>query len=359
MHARHIGPANCLKPPLGLIVSQHSGEGKANQFYLRGFNLDHGTDLRTSVDGMLVNQRRHRHGQGWTDLNFVIPELATGLRYKKRPYYAGEGGFSSAGAVEVTYADALPSGIVNLGVGQNGYRRLLVADSPALDSGKLLYALEVMRNDGPFAKPDEFQKVNAVLRYSRGDHANGWNVTAMGYFAEWNATDQIPRRAVDSGALGRFDLVDPTDDGKSHRCSLSGAWRQRTETSSTEVNAYVAHWKLNLYSNFRYFLDNPVDGDQFSQPDQRTMTAINLRHAWAWACNLFGREGANQIGFQLQNENIRNALRSTKARQVISTTRSDHIPYRGRCVVRQHHKMDAHIPYRGRFTRGRLPLQSE
>ncbi len=316
-------PGELLEATPGLIVSQHSGEGKANQFYLRGFNLDHGTDLRTSVDGMLVNQRSHSHGQGWTDLNFVIPELATGLRYKKGPYYASEGDFSSAGAVEVTYADALPSGIVNLGVGQNGYRRLLVADSPALASGKLLYALEVMRNDGPFTKPDEFQKVNAVLRYSRGDQATGWNVTAMGYDAKWNATDQIPRRAVDSGALDRFDLIDPTDGGKSHRYSLSGAWRQSTGTSSTEVNAYVAHWKLNLYSNFTYFLDNPVDGDQFSQPDQRTMTAVNLRHAWA--SNLFGREGSNQIGLQLQNDNVRNALQNTKARQVISSTRSDHV----------------------------------
>ena len=316
-------PGELLEATPGLVVSQHSGEGKANQFYLRGFNLDHGTDLRTSVDGMLVNQRSHSHGQGWTDLNFVIPELASGLRYKKGPYYASEGDFSSAGAVEVTYADVLASGIVNLGVGQNGYRRLLIADSPALDSGKLLYALEVMRNDGPFTKPDEFQKVNAVLRYSRGDRANGWNVTAMGYDAKWNATDQIPRRAVDSGALDRFDLIDPTDGGKSHRYSLSGAWRQSTGTSSTEVNAYVAHWKLNLYSNFTYFLDNPVDGDQFSQPDQRTMTAVNLRHAWA--SNLFGREGSNQIGLQLQNDNVRNALQNTKARQVISTTRSDHV----------------------------------
>ena len=316
-------PGELLEATPGLVVSQHSGEGKANQFYLRGFNLDHGTDLRTSVDGMLVNQRSHSHGQGWTDLNFVIPELATGLRYKKGPYDASEGDFSSAGAVELTYADALAVGVVNFGVGQNGYRRFLVADSPAFQSGKLLYALEVMHSDGPFTRPDDFEKVNAVLRYSRGDRANGWNVTAMGYDAKWNATDQIPRRAVDSGALGRFDLIDPTDGGKAHRYSVSGAWRQSSANSATEVNAYVAHWKLNLFSNFTYFLDNPVDGDQFSQPDQRTMTAINLRHAWA--SNLFGRESANQVGLQLHHDNIQNALQNTRARQVISTTRSDHI----------------------------------
>ena len=316
-------PGELLEATPGLIVSQHSGEGKANQFYLRGFNLDHGTDLRTTVDGMLVNQRSHGHGQGWTDLNFVIPELATSLRYKKGPYYAAEGDFSSAGAVELVYADALPAGIANLGLGQNGYRRVLLADSPGFGAGKLLYALEAMRNDGPFSRPDDFRKLNGVLRYSQGDAANGWNLTGMGYAAKWNATDQIPLRAVESGRLGRFDLIDPTDGGTSHRYSVSGAWRRSTEAGSTEVNAYVAHWKLDLYSNFTYFLDNPVDGDQFSQPDRRTMTALNARHAWA--TDGFGKTGENQAGVQLQNDNIHNALLNTQARQTLSTTRRDHI----------------------------------
>ncbi len=316
-------PGELLESTPGLIVSQHSGEGKANQFYLRGFNLDHGTDLRTTVDGMLVNQRSHGHGQGWTDLNFLIPELATGLRYKKGPYYASEGDFSSAGAVEVTYANELPHGIVNLGFGQNGYRRVLLADSPALGSGKLLYALEALHNDGPFTRPDDYRKLNGVLRYAEGDKDNGWNVTAMAYNAKWNATDQIPLRAVQSGQLGRFDLIDPTDGGKASRYSLSGAWRHSTEGGATEVNAYVARWGLNLYSNFTYFLDNPVDGDQFYQPDNRTMTAVNARHVWA--TSWFGRDGENEVGAQLQNDRISNGLFSTKARQTLSTTRRDRI----------------------------------
>ena len=316
-------PGELLETVPGLVVSQHSGEGKANQFYLRGFNLDHGTDLRTSVDGMLVNQRSHSHGQGWTDLNFLIPELATGLKYKKGPYYASEGDFSTAGAVDISYADTLPTGIASIGVGQNGYRRLLVADSVAVGAGRLLYALEGFRNDGPFTRPDAYHKVNAVLRYSQGDQANGWNVTAMAYDATWNATDQIPKRAVNDGTLGRFDLIDPTDGGKAHRYSLSGAWRRRGDGSATEVSAYVARWKLNLFSNFSYFLDNPIDGDQFAQPDERTMSALNVRHAWG--TKYFGRDGENQIGVQLQRDTIGNALQSTKARQVISTTRSDHI----------------------------------
>ena len=316
-------PGELLEATPGLVVSQHSGEGKANQFYLRGFNLDHGTDLRTSVDGMLVNQRSHAHGQGWTDLNFLIPELATGLRYKKGPYDASEGDFASAGAVEIRYADSLERGMASVGLGQNGFRRVLLADSPTVGDGKLLYALEGQRNDGPFVQPDGFRKFNGVLRYSEGDAANGWNVTGMAYNGTWNATDQIPRRAVEAGTLGRFDLIDPTDGGRAQRYSVSGAWRQTSEKASTQVNAHVASSLLDLYSNFTYFLDNPVDGDQFAQPDRRTVTALNARHAWQ--TRWFGHESENQVGLQLQNDNIYNGLLDTRARQTVSATRRDHI----------------------------------
>ena len=133
-----------------------------------------------------------------------------------------------------------------------------------------------------------------MLRYSEGDRANGWNITGMAYEAKWNATDQIPKRAVDAGQLDRFGLIDPTDGGQAHRYSLSAAWRRTTDTSSTQVNAYVASWQLNLFSNFTYFLDDPVNGDQFNQPDRRLMTALNASHAWQQT--LFGRDGEQQVG---------------------------------------------------------------
>lgn len=316
-------PGELLEATPGLIVSQHSGEGKANQFYLRGFNLDHGTDLRTSVDGVLVNQRSHGHGQGWTDLNFLIPELATGLRYKKGPYFAEEGDFASAGAVEITYADTLPSGLATVALGQNGHRRVLLADSPAVGPGRLLYALEGLRNDGPWLQPDRYRKVNGVLRYSQGDAANGWNLTGMVYDARWNATDQIPRRAVDNGSLDRFAAIDPTDGGEAHRASLSAAWRRSTGTGRTEANAYIVHWGLKLFSNFTYVLDDAVNGDQFAQPDRRVMSGVNLKHAWP--VTLFGRDSEHQVGAQFQHDRIHNALRSTRARQTLSTTREDTI----------------------------------
>ena len=316
-------PGELLEATPGLIVSQHSGEGKANQFYLRGFNLDHGTDLRTTVDGMLVNQRSHSHGQGWTDLNFLIPELATRLEYKKGPYYASEGDFSSAGAVSINYANTLEQGIANVGFGQNGFRRALVADSPKVGNGHLLYAVEAMHNDGPFVHPDDYRKLNGLLRYSEGSVANGFNLTAMGYHAKWNSTDQIPKSAVDAGDLGRFDAIDPTDGGESHRYSVSGAWRHSTDTSSTKVNAYVIDWQLKLFSNFTYFLDDPVNGDQFAQPDHRQTTGVNASHTWEMPG--LGSESENTVGVQFQNDNIFNGLFSTKAREPLTVTRQDHL----------------------------------
>ena len=316
-------PGELLEATPGLIVSQHSGEGKANQFYLRGFNLDHGTDLRTTIDGMLVNQRSHAHGQGWTDLNFLIPELTTRLDYRKGPYYAEEGDFASAGAASVVYADKLEHGIFSLGLGQRGYRRMLLADSPKAGEGRLLYALELYHNDGPFVRPDDYRKANGVLRYSQGTQASGFNVTAMAYSAKWNATDQIPKRAVDSGMLDRFGAIDNTDGGKASRYSLSGAWHNTSDRGSTKVNAYLVRQQLDLYSNFTYFLDDPVNGDQFYQPDKRFTSGLKASHTFQ--SMLAGRNSETTVGVQLENDNIYNALHSTVARQRLSTTREDHL----------------------------------
>ena len=316
-------PGELLEAVPGLIVSQHSGEGKANQFYLRGFNLDHGTDLRTTIDGMLVNQRSHSHGQGWTDVNFLIPELTSMLDYRKGPFYAAEGDFSTAGAVNVKYANSLEQGIASFGVGQNGYARTLLANSPKWRDGTVLYALELMHNNGPFTVGDNYRKRNGVLRYSEGNEGNGFNVTLMGYSAKWHATDQIPLRAVQAGTLGRFDSIDQTSGGEASRYSVSGAWRQSTGNTSSQVNAYLVRSHLDLFSNFTYFLDSAANGDQFAQPDRRTTTGINATHSWSSA--LLGHSSENTVGVQFQNDNISNGLYNSVARQIISTTRADRI----------------------------------
>lgn len=307
----------------GLIVTQHSGEGKANQYFLRGFNLDHGTDMRTTVDGMIVNQRSHGHGQGWTDVNFLIPELVGSVQYKKGPYYADEGDFASAGAVSVNYLDKLPEGLLGASSGQDGYRRLLVADAPQLGTGNLLYGIELMHNDGPWTNPDDYRKVNTVLRYSESDDRSRFNVTFMGYRALWNATDQIARRAVDSGQITRWDALDDTDGGNSYRYSLSAGVHRTHADGVTNANAYIIQQSLDLFSNFTYFMDDPVNGDQFSQSDQRTTYGANLSRAWLgqWG----GKEVENTIGLQFQSDNIFNGLYRTAARERLSTTREDHI----------------------------------
>lgn len=317
-------PGELLEAVPGLIVTQHSGEGKANQFFLRGFNLDHGTDLRTTVDGMPVNQRSHGHGQGYTDLNFLIPELADLLDYRKGPFYAAEGDFASAGAVNIRYADTLKQGIASISLGQFGYRRTLLADSPRLGLGHLLYALELFQNDRPFVVGDNFKKLNGVLRYSEGTAAQGFNVTAMAYNTNrYHASNQIPLRAVESGALNRFDAIDQTDGGRSSRYSLSGGWHNITGSTSTKVTAYVIRNQLDLFSNFTYFLDDPVNGDQFNQKDQRVTSGLNASHSWVTP--VFGRDGETTIGLQLQNDNIRNGLYNTVAQRRLATTRQDKI----------------------------------
>ncbi len=327
-------PGELLEAAPGLIVSQHSGEGKANQFYLRGFNLDHGTDLRTTLDDMPVNQRSHAHGQGWTDLNFVIPELTARLDYKKGPYSAQEGDFASAGSAAMSYANRLAQGIASAGIGQNGYARTAIAASPELGKGNLLYALELLHNDGPFKHPDDYQKVNALLRYSEGFANNGFSVTAMAYRGKWNATDQIPRRAVDAGTLDRFDAIDATDGGEAQRYSLSGTWRRTGTDASSRASVYLIRNQLDLYSNFTYFLDDPVNGDQFSQPDRRITSGVNASHTWHSHGPL---DSDLTIGAQLQNDNAFNGLYNTRARQRLAATREDHVVETSLGLFVEHH----------------------
>ncbi|TXI29095.1 MAG: TonB-dependent receptor [Nitrosomonas oligotropha] len=316
-------PGELLETVPGLIVTQHSGEGKANQYFLRGFNLDHGTDLRITVDGMLVNQRSHGHGQGWSDTNFIIPELSGNVQYVKGPYYANQGDFSSAGAVSMSYVDQLPKGIASYGLGQQGFMRGLIAKSHETGKGHVLYALELLTKDGPWIKNEDFKKFNAVLRYSQDSGPTKFNVTAMGYGGKWNSTDQIPLRGVVNGVVPRLGAIDPSDGGESHRFSLSGALQHVSRLGTTQLNLYTVHSNLALFSNFTYFLDDPVNGDQFSQIDKRFQSALNINHLWS--NKIGGLEIENTAGVQLQNDVIDNGLLSTKQRQTLSTTRRDHI----------------------------------
>lgn len=317
-------PAEILEATPGLIVGQHSGEGKASQYYLRGFNLDHGTDLATYVDDMPVNQRSHAHGQGWTDLNFLIPEVVGRMDYSKGPYSARLGDFASAGSVTVNYANRLSENVFTLSGGQNAYGRAALAAATELGAGSLLYALESVHNNGPYTRGDNYRKVNGVLRYSVGPASNGWSVTAMSYRGHWNSTDQIPLRAVQDGSIGRFDAIDNTDGGTSARSSLSATWRSTTAEAAAKLNAYVIRNRLDLFSDFTYYMDDPVNGDQFGQPDRRVTSGFGASHTWR-DVPVLGQLGDWTLGVTGQNDNVFNGLNHTRAQQVLSTTRQDHI----------------------------------
>ena len=308
----------------GLIVTQHSGDGKANQYFLRGFNLDHGTDFATYVDGMPVNMRTHAHGQGYSDLNFLIPELVQRIDYKKGPYFASEGDFASAGAARIRLADKLPQGQGSISIGQHGYVRGVVAASLDAGPGTLLYGLEVNRNNGPWDVPENVRKYSGVLRYSQGTPDDGYSVTAMAYRNSWNATDQVPLRAVESGQIGRFGSLAPSDGGDTWRYSLSYAMRQRTGNRLFELDAYLIRSQLELNSDFTYFLANPADGDQFQQSERRTVAGVNASESWN--TELAGLTMRNKLGVQARYDRLSPVgLYSTVERVRQSTVREDRV----------------------------------
>ncbi len=307
----------------GLVVTQHAGDGKANQYFLRGFNLDHGTDLATSVDGIPVNMHTHGHGQGYTDINFVIPELLDRIEYKKGTYYADEGNFSAAGAVDLHYRRSLDGDLLSLTVGEDSYVRGLLAGSASMGGGDLLWGLDYGVADGPWRLDEDLRKVNAVLRYSHGERGDGYAVTASFYDGDWISTDQVPERAVTSGLLDRFGYVDPTNGGDSHRYSLGyevektfGAWR-------LDANAYALDYQLDLFSNFTYAIDAD-NGDQFEQFDDRK--AYGFHSEIGRETDYGGLRGTLKFGIESRFDDIgRVGLYLTDDRVRLATIREDSV----------------------------------
>jgi outer membrane receptor protein involved in Fe transport len=312
-------PGEALEVVPGLIVTQHSGDGKANQYFLRGFNLDHGTDLAISVDGMPVNMRTHAHGQGYANLNFLIPELISSVNIRKGPYFADEGDFSSVGSVHINLLDSIKMASVT--VGSFGYRRGLGVTSTKIGEGTLLVAGEAGAYNGPWENPDNLRKLNGVMRYSQGTSTDGFSLTGMAYANKWNSTDQIPARAISSGEIGLYGALDPSDGGNSNRFSLSGNWARSDAAGSSKGNFYVIKSSLNLWNNFTYFLSDPVNGDQFHQHDVRILGGINASHTFL--SRFAGLPMETEIGVQSRYDDIKLDLSNTLRRQFLSPIRSD------------------------------------
>lgn len=323
-----LRPGEVLEFVPGVIVTQHSGDGKANQYFLRGFNLDHGTDFATTVDGLPVNMPSHGHGQGYSDMNFLIPELVDRIEYRKGPYFARSGDFASAGSADIAYRRTLAP-FAALTLGGHGLRRGVGGGSADVAPGlQLLGALELQHNDGPWTVPERLRKTNGVLTLSGGSAEQGWSASLMGYDARWTATDQVPERLIREGVydgrpFGRFDSLDPTDGGESRRVSLGGEWHGASSAGRSKVSAYAIDYEMKLFSNFTYALERPADGDQFSQQDKRQVYGLAASHAVDHALGALAAR--SEFGLQLRHDRIRVGLFDSVARAITRTTRDDKV----------------------------------
>ena len=304
----------------GLIATQHSGSGKANQYFLRGFNLDHGTDLAGFVDGVPINMRTHGHGQGYMDLNFLIPELVEKIDYRKGPYFSDVGDFSAAGTIKFKTIETLARPIAEAQIGSYGYYRALLAGSLKLGDGNLLAGINGTLSNGPWDLDEKLKKVNALVKYSSGDAERGYSVEFNGYRSTWQATDQVPQRAIGSGLIGRFGNIDPYLGGETTRLSLSGTGYY----GRTEISAFGLYYKFRLTSNFTYFLDDPVRGDEFQQKDERGVFGGSIRHIIP--TTLFGRSLTLTFGGDTRYDHIGEVgLYHSEFGKIIGTVRQDRV----------------------------------
>jgi hypothetical protein len=302
----------------GVITTQHAGGGKANQYFLRGFNLDHGTDFAIFLDDMPLNLPSHAHGEGYSDMNTVIPEFVKRVNYEKGPYYADVGNYGSAGSAHVEFFKTLPQNFFQLEGGMYGYGRAVFGASQKLGPGNLLYGGEEYYDNGPWTHPDAYNKINGILTYSQGGDANGFSITARAYHGKWNSSDQIPVNATP--LVGFFGALNPTDGGHSQRYSLQGEWHRQSTTSESKIVAYGFYYDLDLFSDFTYYLTDPYRGDQFEQKDRRWVAGLDARHTIfsQW----FGRKVENTFGLQVRNDWIHNGLYQAENRARVDKTDS-------------------------------------
>jgi hypothetical protein len=301
----------------GVIITQHAGGGKANQYFLRGFNLDHGTDFAIFLDDMPLNLPSHAHGEGYSDMNVVIPEFVERVDFEKGPYYADAGNFGSAGNAHVVFFKTLPQNFFEVDGGMFGFGRAVFGVSQRLGSGSLLYGGEAYHDDGPWTHADDFYKFNGLATYSQGGDAHGFSITARAYRGKWNSSDQIPVNAIP--LAGFFGALNPTDGGNSQRYSLQGEWHHQGANSETKLMAYGFYYDLDLFSDFTYYLYDPNKGDQFEQQDRRWVAGLDARHTIfsQW----LGRKVETTFGLQLRNDWVHNGLYRTEDR--VRTDKAD------------------------------------
>ncbi|MCC6382269.1 MAG: TonB-dependent receptor, partial [Dehalococcoidia bacterium] len=315
-------PADILEVTPGLVVVQHAGGGKANQYYLRGFDADHGTDVALSFDGVPINNPSHAHGQGYADANFVIPEVVERIEVDKGPYFLKHGDFATAGAVNLVTKRVAAENTATFSAGRFDLFRGVIVGGREMGAFDTLFAAEGAGQNGPFDNPEHYNRYKVFSRvgYVEGDWRS--DLTFTSYRGTWNASGQIPLRAVRSGELDRFGSVDPTEGGTSQRHQLYGraTWRP-DEVEELSLIAYGVYYDLDLFSNFTFFARDAVNGDQIEQKDKRFFGGGEARYVRHVA---FGSsDTAFTGGVGLRGDHIGEQLNYTVERDFL-TRQTDH-----------------------------------
>jgi outer membrane receptor protein involved in Fe transport len=313
-------PADVLRLVPGLVISQHQGGGKAEQYFLRGFDADHGTDVALFIDGLPVNFRSHAHGQGYADLHFLIPETVQRLDGFKGPYFVEYGDFATAGAFNFVLRDTVDENYAEAAGGSFGTQRYLTLLSPTRDALKTLVAIEYYRSDGPFTHPNGYERFNLLAKGKASlSESMDLSVWASFYQADWHGSGEIPARAVRSGLIGRFDAIDPNEGGTTQRTNVSLDWRWRpTENQTLSAHAYATYYTLTLFNDFTFFLNDQQNGDMINQRDTRFMAGFDA--LYEHRSKPFDVNLTSSAGFQYRIDTPRVVLATAVQRHQLART---------------------------------------
>ena len=282
-----------LRKVPGLMIGQHAGGGKAEQIFLRGFDIDHGTDISLSVDGMPVNMVSHAHGQGYSDLHFLIPETIENIEFGKGPYYAEHGDFTTAGYVDFKTKNRLDNSSISVEYGDfNSFRTVGMFKVLETEKSNAYIATSLNTFDGPYDSPQNFNRYNVMGKFNFQLPGNQHvSVSASHLQSKWDASGQIPQRAVDSGLIDRFGAIDDTEGGNTSRTNLIlNHTKIISPTQKLESTAYVTHYDFELYSNFTFFLEDPVNGDQIMQQEDRNLFGFKTAYTEKMEADAFDFE---------------------------------------------------------------------
>jgi outer membrane receptor protein involved in Fe transport len=319
-------PADVLRYVPGLILGQHQGGGKSEQYILRGFDADHGTDVALFVDGMPINLRSHAHGQGYADQHFVIPETLKQVDAFKGPYFVEFGDFATAGAFNFVTLDTVPENVLEAAGGSWNTQRFLALLSPTRERVKTLFAGEVYYSDGPFDRPQRYVRTNFFAKATAALSENVDGSAWLSYLnSNWFASGQIPTRALRSGLVDRFGAIDDSEGGNTQRLSGNADLRWTASDKETvRVHAYGQYYQLDLFSNFTFFLNDPVNGDEIEQSD-RHRTVFGVDTSYERRDTPLGVPLKSSAGFQFRSDRMRVVLANVRDRHLLARTEDSDI----------------------------------